>query len=84
MLHLADLLKEDGGRITDVLAGYNAGPTPLARWRRFPEYAEPDWFAERIPYAETREYVRIVQQNARIYEMLYGARDQTSRAGRGR
>jgi len=84
MLHLADLLKEERGRVPDVLAGYNAGATPLARWRRFPEYAEPDWFTERIPYAETRDYVRIVQQNARIYEMLYSAREQPARAGSGR
>jgi soluble lytic murein transglycosylase len=71
--YLADQIRAQNGRMTDVLAAYNAGPTRIANWRRsFPEHRDPEIFAERIPFQETRDYVRIVQQNARIYRELYG------------
>ncbi len=39
--------------------------------RRQGQYTDPDFFAERIPFAATRNYVWIVQRNARIYRYLY-------------
>ena len=72
MRYLADMLTRYDGRVDYALAAYNAGPTRVARWRNLPEARDPDLFAERIPFAETREYVRVVQQNARIYSALYG------------
>jgi soluble lytic murein transglycosylase len=71
MAYLADQLRSYG-RLDAVLAAYNAGPGRIDRWREFPEYADRLLFAERIPYDETRDYVRIVQNNRRIYEALYG------------
>jgi soluble lytic murein transglycosylase len=44
----------------------------VARWVQRPGSDEPELFAEWIPYAETRDYVRIVQRNAEIYRALYG------------
>jgi soluble lytic murein transglycosylase len=70
MAYLADQLRSYG-RLDAVLAAYNAGPTRLNRWQDFPEYADRLLFAERIPYDETRDYVRIVQNNRRIYAALY-------------
>ena len=70
---LADHLRRYDGRMDELLVAYNAGSGRLARWRAHPEHAVPALFAERIPFAETREYVRTVQQNARIYRALYGA-----------
>jgi soluble lytic murein transglycosylase len=70
---LADMMKTWKNRPDYVLAAYNAGPTRMARWAHFPEAADPDLFLERIPYDETRDYVRVVQLNARIYERLYGS-----------
>lgn len=72
MAYLADQLRSYGDRLDAVLAAYNAGPTRVSRWRQFPEFADPLLFAERIPYDETRDYVRIVQNNRRIYAALYG------------
>jgi soluble lytic murein transglycosylase len=69
---LADLMKTWQSRDDAVLAAYNAGPTRMARWRRFPEYADKDLFVERIPFEETRDYVRIVRVNTSIYHALYG------------
>lgn len=70
-LYFSELLARYDGRIGYVLAAYNAGPSRLARWRELPEARDADLFAERIPFRETREYVKIVQQNAGIYRALY-------------
>jgi soluble lytic murein transglycosylase len=45
--------------------------TPVELWRRFPEARDPALFVERIPYAETRGYVRSVLRNWTIYRALY-------------
>jgi soluble lytic murein transglycosylase len=70
---LADQIRTWGGRVDYVLAAYNAGPSRVERWRQFPESRDADLFLERIPFDETRDYVRIVQLNARIYQTLYGS-----------
>jgi soluble lytic murein transglycosylase len=67
----ADLLKQYDGRLPLVLSAYNAGPTRADRWKSFPEAKSDELFTERIPFEETRDYVRIVQNNARIYEAVY-------------
>ncbi|MCI0432195.1 MAG: transglycosylase SLT domain-containing protein, partial [Gemmatimonadetes bacterium] len=72
MAYLDDQLAEFDGRLPVVLAAYNAGPHRITRWRDFPEFADDETFSERIPFAETRDYVKIVQNNARIYAALYG------------
>jgi soluble lytic murein transglycosylase len=72
MAYLADQLRTYGNRLDAVLAAYNAGPSRVTRWRRFPEWNDRLLFAERIPFDETRDYVRIVQNNRRIYAALYG------------
>jgi soluble lytic murein transglycosylase len=72
---LADQIRRHDNRLIDAIAAYNAGPERVTRWRRYPEYADPEIFTERIPFQETRDYVKIVQQNARIYRELYGAAD---------
>ncbi|MEX1182500.1 MAG: transglycosylase SLT domain-containing protein [Gemmatimonadota bacterium] len=71
MAYLADQLRTYGLRLDVVLAAYNAGPGRVARWRDFPEFDDRLLFAERIPYDETRDYVRIVQNNRRLYAALY-------------
>jgi soluble lytic murein transglycosylase len=73
MAHLADQLRTYEGRLPVVLAAYNAGSGRIDRWREFPEFADDELFAERIPFGETRDYVKIVQNNARLYAALYGA-----------
>ncbi|MBI4409382.1 MAG: transglycosylase SLT domain-containing protein [Gemmatimonadetes bacterium] len=69
--YLAELLGRYGRR-SAALAAYNAGPHRVSRWRAYPEFADDELFAERIPFAETREYLKAVQQNARLYALLYG------------
>lgn len=54
-----------------VLAAYNAGPTRANEWRRLPEAEDPELFTERIPYGETRDYVRYVLLHRALYRALY-------------
>jgi soluble lytic murein transglycosylase len=71
MRYLADQLESWDARLPLVLGAYNAGPHRVRRWQEFPEIADDELFAERIPFEETREYVKIVQQNARLYAELW-------------
>jgi soluble lytic murein transglycosylase len=70
--YLADQIRSHNGRLVDAIAAYNAGPHRVTRWKQFPEYRDPEIFIERIPFEETRNYVKIVQANAHIYRELYG------------
>jgi soluble lytic murein transglycosylase len=72
-LHLRDLLEENEGDITRFLAGYNAGQHRVSRWVDFAEAKDPLTFTERIPFAETRDYVKQIQRNLVLYRILYGA-----------
>lgn len=56
-----------------VLVAYNAGPARATRWRRYPEAVDPLRFTERIPFDETRGYVKNVRRNLGLYRVLYGS-----------
>jgi soluble lytic murein transglycosylase len=68
--HLATFIKQHGA-VPRVLAAYNAGGSRVTRWVTKAGAADPELFAERIPFAETRDYVRLVQRNAEVYRELY-------------
>lgn len=68
--HLAALVSQYDA-LPHVLAAYNAGGSRVTRWRRKRGTADPELFVERIPYAETRDYVRIVTRNRALYDELY-------------
>ena len=69
--HLAALLRTYDGDVIPALAAYNAGGRPVARWLRYPEAKDPVRFVERIPYVETRGYLRAVLRNQSLYRGLY-------------
>lgn len=54
-----------------ALAAYNAGLQRVERWVTKPGTDDPLLFVERIPFVETRDYVRRVMQNLGIYRELY-------------
>lgn len=70
--YLAQMLGRYDGRLPLVLSAYNAGPSRANRWRRLPEASDLQRFTERIPFFETRNYVKSVERNLRIYRWLYG------------
>ncbi len=69
--HLATLLRHYRGSLVLSLAAYNAGMRPVERWRRRYDTSDLARFVERIPYAETRGYVRAVLRNRGLYRALY-------------
>jgi soluble lytic murein transglycosylase len=53
-------------------AAYNAGPSRAVNWRAaLPRRVEGAVFAESIPFAETRDYVKRVLANAALYHALH-------------
>lgn len=72
---LADLMRRYEGDVPLVLSAYNAGPSRANRWRRFPEAEDAHRFTERIPFAETRGYVKNVVRNRALYRWLYGGEE---------
>ena len=68
--HLATYMKQYAA-LPRVLAAYNAGGSRVTRWATKAGTDDPEVFAERVPFTETRDYVRIVQRNAEVYRALY-------------
>ena len=69
---LYQLIRNYDGSYVMALAGYNAGPGRVRQWVRL--FGDPrdkdvdpvDWI-ERIPFAETRDYVHKILESAQIY-----------------
>ncbi|QZD92632.1 lytic transglycosylase domain-containing protein [Qipengyuania xiapuensis] len=56
------------GTLPKVMAAYNAGPSPVARWNsEINDQGDPLLWMESIPYWETRGYVAIVMRNYWMY-----------------
>lgn len=72
--YLHELLQRYGPDLALVLSAYNAGPTRATRWRELPEANDHERLVERIPYGETRQYVKNVLRNAALYQWLYAER----------
>lgn len=68
--YLGGLLHLFGGDVVLALAAYNAGAGAARRFALLPR-STPEEFIERIPYAETRAYVRRVVESYGIYRWLY-------------
>ena len=70
-VYLRDLLRRYP-ELPLLLSAYNAGPHRAARWKDFPEAGDMLRFTERIPFRETRDYVKRVTRNLALYGALYG------------
>lgn len=70
-----------GGALPKIMAAYNAGLTPVARWNsEINDQNDPLLWMESIPYWETRGYVAIVMRNYWMYERAAGAASPSRRA----
>jgi soluble lytic murein transglycosylase len=71
--YLTDLLDQFPQSLPKAIAAYNAGENAVARWEKQIEAQDEEEFIERIPYAETRLYVKLVLRNHRIYRRIYNS-----------
>jgi soluble lytic murein transglycosylase len=62
------------GQLPRVIASYNAGPLPVARWATINDKGDPMLWIESIPYWETRYYVPAVLRNMWVYQGLNAER----------
>lgn len=56
--------------IYTALASYNAGETVVLNWLKNPEYSADKKTLNFIPYEETREYIKKIKTNNKIYKIL--------------
>lgn len=63
-------LIERFGSVEAALAAYNAGPNAVREWQERYPTDNINLFVEMIPYAETREYVRLVLRNYKMYQEI--------------
>jgi soluble lytic murein transglycosylase len=74
---VAGLLADYRGSFILTFAGYNAGRGRVEQWvaqhgdPRDPKIDAVDW-VERIPFAETRNYVERVMENLQVYRKRFG------------
>ena len=68
--HLSGLARKYP-EVVKVLAAYNAGESRVEKWSSKTGAADPEVFTERIPFVETRDYVRTVLRNRAYYQALY-------------
>jgi soluble lytic murein transglycosylase len=68
--HLAEMMSQYGSDVR-ALAAYNAGGARVARWSRKTGADDAELLIERIPYLETRDYVRILLRDREIYRTIY-------------
>ena len=69
--YLKDLLERYSNNWFKAVAAYNAGEAAVDRWEREIVTDDIEEFVERIPYVETRGYVKLVLRNHRVYKRLY-------------
>jgi soluble lytic murein transglycosylase len=69
--YLKDLLQRYSNDWFKAIAAYNAGESAVDRWEKELLTDDIEEFVERIPYLETRGYVKLVMRNHRIYKRLY-------------
>jgi soluble lytic murein transglycosylase len=80
--YLKLVLDDFGGSMPLAAAAYNAGPSRSRRWRNGPELEAAIW-AENIPFAETRDYVKKVLSNTTNYAAILTGLPQSLKARLG-
>lgn len=75
--YVAQHMESYEGSLPSVFSAYNAGAHRVEWWSEYPEYGEEELFTERIPYRETRNYVKILTRNHALYSGLYAGEDRS-------
>lgn len=77
-IYIRKLIEAHGGNLALAVASYNAGPNAVGIWISRYGTEEMDEFIERIPYSETRNYVKKVLRSYDIYERLYNGKNRSN------
>jgi soluble lytic murein transglycosylase len=81
--YLKLVLDDFGGSQAMAAAAYNAGPNRPRKWRDGPPLETAIW-AENVPFAETRDYVKKVLSNATYYAAQLSGQPASLKARLGR
>ena len=68
--HLSGLVRKYP-EVVKALSAYNAGESRVEKWSTKAGANDPEVFTERIPFVETRDYVRTILRNRAYYQALY-------------
>ena len=68
--HLSVLVRKYP-EVVKALSAYNAGESRVEKWSTKAGANDPEVFTERIPFVETRDYVRTILRNRAYYQALY-------------
>ena len=79
--YLRQLLDRFAERPELALAGYNAGPHRVRDWTDMNMAIPAEVFIEEIPFTETRNYVKLIMRNEKIYRRLYPELGRTKETG---
>jgi soluble lytic murein transglycosylase len=79
--YVAQHMENYDGSLPSVFSAYNAGAHRVGWWSEFAEYRDDEIFTERIPFRETRDYVKILTRNHALYSGLYGEGEGRAEAG---
>lgn len=74
--YLKELLQRYSNDPVKAIAAYNAGESAVARWEKQIAAEDKEEFIERIPYSETRLYVKLVLRNHRVYRKIYETKNE--------
>ncbi len=75
-IHHLHRLFGDSASVVFTLAGYNAGMNAVRRWQQTLPTKNLALFVERIPYKETRNYVKLIMRNYFYYKKMYEPENQ--------
>jgi soluble lytic murein transglycosylase len=75
-------LDDFAGSMPLAAAAYNAGPNRPRAWRNGPQLEAAAW-AENVPFAETRDYVKKVLANTTMYAAILTGQPQSLKARLG-
>jgi soluble lytic murein transglycosylase len=80
--YLKLILDNFDGSMPLAAAAYNAGPNRPRGWRNGPVIEAAAW-AENVPFAETRDYVKKVLSNTNLYAAILSGQPQSLKARLG-
>lgn len=76
--YLSDLYREFNGDTVLVLAAYNGGRGNVKKWLTQVDWSKSPNKIDQLPFPETRQFVRKVFWNHKIYRFLYDFKNKAT------